>query len=147
LAEQPRRRVTDGVDPDVMLAIREQAADNRHVLRNEMTAAMLELRNAIHDVGQKVEVGNLADVTERARMAATLESLREDTKDLRTEVAGMRTEHAEFKRGVEKRLRAVEDAQNAAAAQGNLRGTLWRATGVVCTVLLGIGGLLAAVIH
>jgi hypothetical protein len=85
LAENPqRRRTTDNVPPDVLLAIKDGDDDNRHFLRNEFTAEVVKLRADLAGIGQLVQAGNLAQVTENARIQATLEEVKRDVVELKT---------------------------------------------------------------
>lgn len=66
-----------------MLAITEAAANNRHLLRNEFAEAVVLLRGDVALIQQHVQAGNLAQVTETARMEVSLEELKSDVQELR----------------------------------------------------------------
>jgi hypothetical protein len=84
MAEHPRRRLGDNVDPEIRLAISDEVSETRHFLRNEFTAELVKLRADLAAIGQMVQAGNLAQVTENARMQATLEEVKRDVLELKT---------------------------------------------------------------
>ena len=86
MTDPPRRRTSDKVEPEVLLAIEERAAENRHVLRGEMAEALLRLEGAIGAVRQDVQVGNLQSVTETAKTQSTLEELKREFAGVRHDV-------------------------------------------------------------
>jgi hypothetical protein len=61
---------SDRVDPDVLLAINEGDADNRHLLRNEFAEAHRGVARRHGSVKQDVQAGNFAHVTEFAQIKA-----------------------------------------------------------------------------
>jgi anti-sigma factor RsiW len=139
LAENPQRRASDRVDPDVMLAITDGDAENRHILRNEFTAGIVTLRGDLAAVRQDVQVGNLAQVSEFAQIKAQQHELASDLSELRSEQRDMRE-------NFEPRLRKVEDATIAQVATGDLRKTLWRAAATLGALIVAMAGVLVAVL-
>jgi hypothetical protein len=148
LAENPQqRRAADRVPPDVLLAIDAGDTDTRHILRGEFGEALNRVSLDIHEVGKKVETGNLADVTERARMTVALETLNAATQGLREDVSNMRADHGVFKRDVEQRLRKVEDAETSSSAVREMKRWAIGAVVGVAGVMVGSVAFLAQHIH
>jgi hypothetical protein len=93
------RRASDKVDPDVLLAINEGDADNRHLLRNEFSEAVIVLRSDIAAVKKDVQAGNLADVTEFAQIKAQQHELVTDVAELRRDFDGLEPRVRELEAG------------------------------------------------
>jgi hypothetical protein len=74
---------TEALEQRLLRAIDRQASDNRHLLRNEFAEAIVLFRGDLAAIKQDVQAGNLAQVTENARMQATLEELKHDVADLK----------------------------------------------------------------
>lgn len=131
MSDEPRRRVSDAEEAQELRLInvfRKELADSRHELRNDLAV-----------IRQEVQIGNLAQVSEFAQIKSA-------AAELATDVAELRAEQRAQRENFEPRLRKVEDATIAAVATGDLRKTLWRAAGVVCSVLIGTAAVLVAVL-
>jgi hypothetical protein len=75
-----------------MLAISDEVGETRHFLRNEFTAELVKLRADVAGIGQMVQAGNLAQVTENARMQATLEDVKHGLAGVRSDVDVLQTD-------------------------------------------------------
>lgn len=82
MTDPPRRRSGDRVPADVKLYVNDEITDSRHTLRNEFAEAVVGLQRDLAGIRQDIQVGNLAAVTETARMKSTLEELKRDVSHL-----------------------------------------------------------------
>jgi hypothetical protein len=82
MTDPPRRRSGDRVPADVKLYVNDEITDSRHTLRNEFAEAVVGLQRDLAGIRQDIQVGNLAAVTETARMKSTLEELKRDVAHL-----------------------------------------------------------------
>jgi hypothetical protein len=137
----------EALEQRMLRAIEERASANRHMIRNEVAEANVSILNALAEIRRDVQGGNLAQVTENARMQASLEELKRDVSDLRAlepRVAHLeqsdRTDHA-----VEEALTAARQAQEdnqriaVAAARESRRWSI----GTIVSFLGVFGGYLA----
>ena len=136
---QQRRRASDAeVAQDLRLInmFREELTNTRHDLRNEFTVIANDLRLDFAATTKLVQAGNLAQVTETARMQAKLEEIASDQADMRREV---RSQREDF----EPRLRQLEANDLAAdKVSGLIRWTVGAAL-TVCGVVIGAAAFLA----
>lgn len=78
-----RRAYDRDIDPVIAMAIDAVVADTRHLLRNEFTAAMLDLSNKISALGKSVTEGNFQSAAEHAEVKAKLDTAITDIGELK----------------------------------------------------------------
>jgi hypothetical protein len=131
---------TEALEQRLLRAIERQASDNRHILRNEFAEAIVVFRKDLASIHQDVQVGNLAQVTETARIQASIEELKSTVAELKT--LEPRVEHLEQSQRTDE---AVEEALNAArqaAERNRITARNWD-LGIIMAVIAAAGVLVA----
>lgn len=73
MGDEPRRRATDVVPPEVILAIEDVAGRNRKTLRNEFVAAIAEIAGRLTSLETQVAANTLQSTREHTEVKAELQ--------------------------------------------------------------------------
>lgn len=78
-----RRAYDRDIDPMIEVVLDQRIAETRHMLRNEFTAALVDMASKLTQVANAVAEGNLQSTREHAENKACIEELRRDVAQLK----------------------------------------------------------------
>lgn len=75
MANTGRREYDREIDPVVQNVIEQTVADTRHILRNEFTAALVDMANKMTALANTIAEGNLQSVQDQSEVKAKLDNV------------------------------------------------------------------------